>query len=181
MTITVDIKKDPVVYLNAKRSLDGNIMIFDHEDIDIILMMEKKKCLTLPKESMDDKVYYAQDKMFRHLSKKGVIDYSTVRGGNIYGSMEADILNSRLPEVDEIQATLFSLYEFIQNEKPYFVQSNDIDMNKLDHYLRPDDEYATDLGEIPHDDRKGSLDSRVRPYGFRYNYSLLREEEEKEE
>lgn len=177
MTVTVDIKRDPTVALNAKRTLDGNIMIFDHEDIDIILMLEKNKCLSFPKDNMNEKVYYAQDKMFKHLTKKGVIDPSTVRGGNIYGSMEASILKSRLPGVDSIQATLYSLYEFIQNERPYFVHAQNIDMDKLDHYLRPEDEYSTELGDVPHSDRKGSLDTRVRPYGFRYNYSLLREEE----
>jgi len=177
MTVSVKVERDPEIQLKAKRSLDGNIMIFDHEDIDIILMLEKNKCLAFPKENMNDKVYYAQDKMFKFLSKKGVIDPSSIRGGNIYGSMEASILKSKLPKVDPIQATLYSLYEFMQEEKPYFMRSSKLDLDQLGRYLRPDDEHSTDLGDVPHGDAKGSLDSRVRPYGFRYNYSLLREEE----
>ena len=43
MTVSVDIIKDPVIKLKARRTLDGNVMIFDHEDIDIYLSMEGKK------------------------------------------------------------------------------------------------------------------------------------------
>ena len=142
-------------------------------------MVEKNKCLTLPKEEASDKVYYSQDKMFRFLVKKGVVDPSTVRGGNIYGSMEASILESQVPGIESIQAVLYSLHEFIESEKPYFLNSQELDLGKLDHLLRPGDSDSTDLGEIPHSDNKGAMDSRVRPYGFRYNYSLIRESEDK--
>jgi hypothetical protein len=178
MSIKVDIKRDPTIDLNAKRSLDGNIMIFDHEDIDIVLMVEKNKCLTFPKEEASDKVYYSQDKMFRFLVKRGVVDPGTIRGGNIYGSMEASILESQIPGVESIQAVLYSLHEFIKEERPYFLNSAEYESDRLDHLLRPSDEYSTDLGEVPHSANKGAMDSRVRPYGFRYNYSLIREERE---
>ena len=182
MPITLDIKKDKsiTIELNAKRSLDGNIMIFDHEDIDIVLMMEQSKCLTFPKKEMSDKVYYSQDRMFDFLSKKGIIDPSSIQGGNIYGSMEAKVLESKIPGIDAMQATLFTLYEYIKEEKPYFKSSEKIEMDRLDKMLRPDDEDSTDLGDVPQDPYKGSMSSRVRPYGFRYNYSLIRESEESE-
>ena len=181
MPITVNIEPDRVVTieLNAKRSLDGNIMIFDHEDLDIILMAETNKCLTFPKDGLSDKVYYSQDRMFKFLMKKGIIDPSSIQGGNIYGSMEAKILESKIPGVDALQATLFSLYEYIKEEKPYFASSKEIELDRLDKLLRPSDEDSTDLGDVPQEPRKGSLSTRVRPYGFRYNYSLIREREEK--
>ena len=177
MTVTVDIKKLPTIELDAKRSLDGNIMIFDHEDIDIILMVEQRKCLTFPKEENNDKVYYSQDKMFRFLIKKGVLDPASVRAGNIYGSLEGAILESKIPGVDSIQATMYSLHEFINLEKPYFKQTSEYDLDRIEKLIRPSDEDSTDLGDVPQAASKGSLDSRVRPYGFRYNYSLLREDE----
>ena len=63
MTINIDIKLDPRIELKARRTLDGNILILDHEDIDIVLMLEKGKCVTFPKSEMSDKVYYTQDRM----------------------------------------------------------------------------------------------------------------------
>ena len=40
--------------MNARRSLDGNIMIFDHIDMDIVYMPEKKKLATFAKGMMND-------------------------------------------------------------------------------------------------------------------------------
>ena len=41
MTIDVKIELDPRVELKARRTLDGNILILDHEDIDIVLTQSK--------------------------------------------------------------------------------------------------------------------------------------------
>ena len=76
MTISVDIEKIPKVSLKARRTLNGNIIIFDHEDIDIVVSTEGKKCVTFPKDQMSDKVYDAQDRMFKHLAKRGIVDHS---------------------------------------------------------------------------------------------------------
>jgi len=181
MAITLNIERDKsiTIELNAKRTLDGNIMIFDHEDVDIMLMLETKKCLAFPKTEANDKVYYTQDRMFRFLVKQGVIDPSSIRGGNVYGSMEATILESKIPGIDPVEAVLLSLYEYIKEEKPYFITSKEHDVDRLDHLLRPEDEHSTELGEIPHSDMKGASDPRNRAYGYRYNYSLLREDERK--
>jgi len=183
MAIKIDIEQGSsvTIELNAKRTLDGNIMIFDHEDLDIVLIEDKNKCLTLPKEGATDKVYSSQDRLFRFMTKRGVIDPSSIQGGNIYGSMEATILTSRIPGVEGLQAALFTLYEYIKEEKPYFATSRDYDVDSLDKLVRPADDDSTDLGDVPHAATKGSLDMRVRPYGYRYNYSLLREEESKTE
>ena len=94
MTIKAKIKLDPKVKLKASRTLEGNILILDHEDIDIVLVPEKNKCIAFPKEAMNDKVYDSQDRLYKFLAKKGIISHSTVRGGNVFGAMEADIFES---------------------------------------------------------------------------------------
>ena len=177
MTIDVEIKMDPRVELKARRTLDGNIMIMDHEDIDIVLMLEKGRCITFPKEEMSDKIYSAQDRMFKYLSKRGLVDRSTVRGGNVFGSLEAEMLESKIPGVDQTQAFLYCIHEYITEEKPYFKTSAEYDDERLDALLRPDPEDSTELGDVPQSDKKGSMDSKIRPFGYMYNYSLLREGE----
>ena len=57
------------ISLNARKSLDGNILIFDHDIMDIVIMPEKKKIITFPKNTMGDHVYNAQDRLFDFLSK----------------------------------------------------------------------------------------------------------------
>ena len=177
MTIKLNIDLDPRIDLKARRTIDGNIIILDHEDIDIVLMKEKKKFVTFPKESMSDKVYSSQDRMFRFLAKKGLISQSSIRGGNVFGSMEAEMLESKIPGIDADQAFLYAIHEYITGEKRYFKSSQEYDDERLDSMLRPSEEDSTELGDVPQSDRKGSMDSRVRPYGFMYNYSLIREGE----
>ena len=179
MTLSLNIKKDPRISLKIRRTLEGNVMIFDHEDIDIILMVEKKKCVTFPKGELTDRAYSAQDRMFKFLVQKGVVDFETIRGGNIFGALEANILESKLPGVDSLQAVLYSINEYLLGERPYFAKTpEEFDMDRLDHLLRPSDEDSTELGDVPQSAEKGSMDSRVRPWGYMYNYSLIREGEE---
>lgn len=177
MTIKARIELDPRIKLKARRTLDGNIMVLDHEDIDVVFLPEKNKCVTFPKESMSDKVYAAQDRMFQFFVRRGIIDRSTVRGGNVFGSLEADILESTTPGIDQTQVFLHTLHEYLNQEKPYFRSSSEYDDDRLDALLRPSDEDSTELGDVPQSDRKGSMHKQIGPYGFQYNYSLVRESE----
>ena len=177
MTIKAKIKLDPKVKLKASRTLEGNILILDHEDIDIVLVPEKNKCIAFPKEAMNDKVYDSQDRLYKFLAKKGIISHSTVRGGNVFGAMEADIFESQIPGVDSIQAFLYALHEHLEIERPYFRASIEYDEDRLDALLNPSDEDSTELGDVPQSDRKGSMHKQIGPYGFQYNYSLVRENE----
>ena len=180
MTISVDIIKDPVISLKARRTLDGNVMIFDHEDIDIFLSVEGKKCLTFPKGPMNDKAYQAQDRIFEYLAKRGIIEKSSVRGGNIHGSLEAKILDSKVPGVDGLQACLYAINEYMGNERPFFKASSHFEDDRLDYLLRPAPEDSTELGDVPQEPQKGSLHPGIRPYGFVYNYSLVRESQKED-
>jgi hypothetical protein len=177
MTIKAQIKLDPRVKLKAKRTLEGNVLIMDHEDIDIVLLPEKNKCIAFPKENMSDKVYATQDRLYSFLAKKGVLSHSTVRGGNVFGSMEADIFESKLPGIDATQAFLYALHEFIKEERPYFRSSSHYDEERLDALLNPSGEDSTELGDVPQSAKKGSMHKQIGPYGFQYNYSLVREGE----
>ena len=181
MTINVDIKLDPRIKLKARRTLDGNILILDHEDIDIVVMTEKNKCVAFPKTKMSDKVYAAQDRMFKLLADRGLIERSSIRGGNVFGALEAELLSSKIKGIDRSQAVLFSLHEYITGERPYFKTADEFDDERLDAMLRPSPEDSTELGDVPQSDNKGSMNSRVRPYGFMYNYSLVRENESRDE
>ena len=181
MTISVDIEKNPTISLKARRTLDGNILIFDHEDIDIVVSTESKKCITFPKDQMSDKVYDAQDRMFKYLVKRGVVEVSSIKGGNVHGALEGSILESKIPGIDNIQAVLFSINEYLQKEKPFFKSSSDFEDERLDNMLRPSAEDSTELGDVPQSDKKGSMHPGIRPYGFMYNYSLIRENQKEEE
>ena len=74
--------------LNVRKSMSGDLMIFDHGDIDIVLSTAKNKITTFPKESMSDLVYGAQNRLFDFLHKKGIVIPESVQAGSICGSIE---------------------------------------------------------------------------------------------
>ena len=77
--------------------------------------------------------------------------------------------------VSSLQATLLEVYRFLQDEKEN-IESRKLFKNNLQNYfLDPEEEDSTELGEIPHGEKKGALDHQVRPYGYQYMYSILRE------
>ncbi len=149
------------VELDIKRAVNGDYYISDHIDIDIIVMKEKKKVLVIAKDVMSELVYGAQDRMFRFLVQKGLVIPDSVQGGSVYGSMEGKLLPSE--ELNVISMTIINISKWIDEERPYFEFMEKFDEMETDYFVEPDEEESTELGEVPHDEVKGS----IRP-GYNY-------------
>jgi len=156
--IRVKIKEPPRLMefnLNLRRALNGDLMIFDHADIDIVVMMEKKKIVAFAKDLMTEVVYGAESRLFEFLKKKGIIAYDSIQGGNVYGSLEAALLESK--DLDPVKASLYEISEWMNDERPYFESVEAHDEMMDDELLNPEDEDSTNLGDIPHEEEKGSI------------------------
>lgn len=140
----------------ARKSLDGSIMILDHADIDIVVLPATNKILTISKGALSEDVYDTQDRLFRYLSRKGVIDFGSVRSGNIYGSMEAAYVAESYNGSDTTQVVVFDIGKFLEEERAYYEFVDRHEGEIADMLTKPND--ATDLGEIPQETRKGSVD-----------------------
>ena len=158
------------IELNIKRSANGDYYISDHADIDIIVMVEKKKVLTIAKDIMSELVYGAQDRLFKHMIRKGLVNPASVQGGSIYGSMEGQLLDSK--ELNVINMTILNLSKFIDEERPYFEFMEKFDEMETDYFVDPDEEDSTELGEIPQEETKGALRPGYSygPYWQSYTY-----------
>jgi len=148
--------------MKIRKTLDGNLIILDHEDIDIIIMPEEGKILTLVSDLMNDKVYDAQSRMFRVLVKKGVVSPETVKGGNVYGSMEGVVLQSK-DGINSGDVALMVIADWIEKERPHFEYLKAVKEGEVERLTEPDDEDSTELGEIPAEKRKGSMDTQFAP------------------
>ena len=174
-TVSVKVVKSnvaPYVFeLNARESLDGNIMIFDHNEIDIILMQEKKKIVAFAKHMLTDNVYGAESRMFEFLRKKGIVAYDSIQGGNVYGSMEARLLDSK--KFNSVKSALLNIAEWFKEETPMMKSMEAYDELMDDALVDPDKEHSTELGEVPQAADKGSIvnNSMFAPYLYgRYMY-----------
>ena len=144
--------------LNLRRTLNGDLMVFDHADVDIIILTEKKKIVAFPKDMMSDVVYGAENRLFNHLRKKGVIAYDSIQGGSVYGSLEGLMLEMKGPkEPESIDYVLYQIHEWIKSERPNFEFMDAHDDMMDDHLLDPENEFSTELGEVPHEEEKGSI------------------------
>jgi hypothetical protein len=159
------------IKLNARRTLDGNVMIFDHKDIDIVLMPEKRKIVAFAKQIFGDEVYNAQDRLFAFLRKKGVIEHDSIQGGNIYSSMEAKIAESK--DHNSTQVALFSISKFMEKERPYFEFEKAFDDQEERRLAEPGPEDSTEYDpERYHSTEKGSIKPGMKPYGIASIYRL---------
>ena len=104
--------------IKAKQTLDGNIIVYGHEDIYIILKPEQKKIVTFKKESVNgDIAYGAADRLFNYLVSRGVVDPGTIQGGSTLDSFEAAIPETNVDV--PIKIFLLAISKWLEKEKPY--------------------------------------------------------------
>ena len=170
-------KTTTTIKLNARRTLDGYVIIFDHRDIDIVLMPEKRKIVAFAKQVFGDEVYNAQDRLFAFLRKKGVIEFDSIQGGNIYSSMEAKIAESK--DYNSTQVALFTINKFMEKERPYFEFEKAFDAEEERRLAEPGPEDSTEYDpERYHSTDKGSIRPGIRPFGIANIYRLEESMEE---
>lgn len=162
-------EKPPQIFtikLKVRRTLDGNLIVSDHPDIDIVVMPEKKKIIAFSRENFDDHIYQTQDRLMKYLVKKGVAMPDSVVGSNVYGSLECKIIKP-IQEIPIDNLLLMLLSKWIDEEKPSFVYQKAIDDIYVDSMTEPEDDESTELGEVPASKEKGSVPiHQVRRYAY---------------
>jgi hypothetical protein len=162
------------VELNIRKSLSGDLMIFDHADIDIILSSKNNKITAFPKETMNDLVYGAQNRLFSFLRKKGIIVAESIQAGSYFGALEGSMEGAYSDKINAAKLALLNISNFIEEERPYFENLEAIVSGVDDEYVDPDNADSTELGEVPQKAQQGSLrPGYVRdPYSFSYMYTI---------
>ena len=164
------VEKDEVEgKLKLRSALNGDLMIMDHKDIDIVLKPSEKKIVAFAKETLSDLVYGAESRLLEYLRKQGILKIDSIQGGNVYGSLEG-----QLHEGDKaVEITLMKISEWMETEQPMMSGRTGYDDMNDEHLLSPDGEYSTELGEVPAAEKKGSItqSNLFAPYLYgRYTY-----------
>ncbi len=160
--------------LNARQTISGDVMIFDHGDVDIVLSPSTNKVVIFPKETMTDLVYGAQNRLMSHLRKRGLLVPESVQAGSFFGSMEGTLQQSAKPEISAPKLALINISTFIEDERPYFENTEAIISSQDDELIHPEKADSTELGEVPQAAEKGSMkQSYIRdPYSLNYMYTF---------
>ena len=155
--------------LNMRKAINGDLMIFDHPDIDIVYMVEKKKIVSFAKDIMSDMTYGTSSRLLERLRKKGLLIYDSIQGGNVYGSLEGQVMEAASEEDKEmlIPLILNQISEWIDAERPYFAAAQQYDDLLDQNFTDPTEEDSTALGKVPQKTEKGSIPaSDIGIYGY---------------
>ncbi len=176
MAITIRVgdkanRKLVTLEMDVRKSLSGDLMIFDHGDIDIVLSTANNKVTAFPKEVLSDYVYGAQNRLFTFLKKRGVVIPESIRAGSFYGSFEATMQTPVNEALSAAKMTLVNISEFINEERPYFEAMETYVADVESDYVDPDKEKSTELGEVPQSSEKGSM-RYVRDSAAHYLYTM---------
>ena len=144
-----------VFELKVREALNGDFLIFDHSDIDIIILKEQKKVVAFAKNTLTEKVYGAESRLFNFLKTKGIIGYDSIQGGNVYGSLEGQILESQ--KYDSMESALMNIAEWVKEEMPYLKSEEGYEKMVDDYFTDPTPEDSTELGKVPEKAEKGSM------------------------
>ena len=155
--------------LKLRSAINGDLMIMDHKDIDIVVKLGDKKIIAFAKDTLSDLVYGAESRLLEYLRKNGIIEIDSIQGGNVYGSLEGKIQEGN----KAVEITLMKISEWMETEEPSMIGRTAYDDVEDKHLLSPDPEYSTELGDVPQAAKKGSIDQSTlfAPYLYgRYIY-----------
>ena len=156
------------VELKARKTLDGNLLILDHDMIDIVLIPNDNKVMSFPKTSAADDSYGSQSRLFEFLADKGIIIRDSIQGGNIFNSLEGVIPQN--PQLNPMQAAVYVISEFLSLEKDAQQTADDYEENLEKYFLKPSDMDSTEFGEVPQQAEKGAMVPGYYYIPLRYRY-----------
>jgi len=156
------------VELNARKALDGSLLIMDHLKIDIAVLPSTMKVVTFPKTTATEDVYDYQNRLMELLADKGVIDRATIQGGSIFRSLEGAVFGNE--QVNPLQAAVYVIAEFIGRESDAERVADEYEKELEDMYTHPDDRDSTEYGEVPQYAEKGTMRPGYYYYPLRYRY-----------
>tara|TARA_R110001583_G_scaffold80099_1_gene215510 strand:+ start:5586 stop:6185 length:600 start_codon:yes stop_codon:yes gene_type:complete len=167
-SIEVEVKPVPsqLISLDIRRTLDNNYIIHDHPLFDIVVNPDKKKVMTFVKKFAKAEAYPHQDAFFDYLKKRGVILSDTVKGGNIFGSIEATYPANK--KMDVVKVVLLNIFTFLRQELPNLRKALDYSFEVDNSFVNPSVEDSTEYGEVPQQKKKGTMD----PFYTQY-YGLI--------
>ena len=126
------------------------------------------KVVTFPKTTSTEDVYDYQNRLLELLADKGVIERSSIQGGNVFRSLEAEIFTNE--QVNPLEAAVYVISEFLTLEASQSRVADDYEKELEDMYTHPDDRDSTEYGEVPQYGSGGTMRPGYYYYPLRNRY-----------
>lgn len=156
------------VELQARKALDGSLLIMDHEKIDIAILPESMKVTTFPKTTATEDVYDFQNRLLELLADRGIVDRSSIQGGNLFRSLEGKVFQTEA--LNSLQAAVYVIAEFLEEEANHERIADNYEKELENMFTHPDDRDTTEYGEVPQYAEKGAMRPGYYYYPLRNRY-----------
>lgn len=146
-------KSVTIKFAQLSKTLDGNLLIGDHEQVYFILSPEKRKITLISKQDLKDDFFMVQKRFLEFATKYGMLVMGSESTGYLPGMFEFSYPES--DKYDSVKVMLRLISMFLIREKEIYdrINAHEKEMEKL--LLDPDDENSTELGEVPQEEKKG--------------------------
>jgi len=165
--------KDYKFSLDMRQTLGGDYVIYDHHDIDIVIMIKLNKIVAFPKDKISEITYDTESRLFDYMTKKGIVSRDSIQAGNVYASLQGVIEVPKAVEdgepIDPLQPALFAIAKFIEMEKPRYEYMDRMEEEEEEYITSPADDNSTNLGEVPHAAEKGSIRPGIYYQSYMHN------------
>jgi len=161
--------KGPIftVKLNARKTLDNNVIIYDNRFFNVVLIPFKNKIITMPKQDTNRDTYPMQNDFLTFLQDKGALVFGSIRSGSTFRSLEAFYAVN--DEVDVLQVIMLLTKSYIELHGHDYTTLDDYLDDVEDMYIEPPADETTPYGKVPQDPTKGTLPAVYdKPYGLLY-------------
>jgi len=161
------------ISLKISKTLDGNLLINDHEKMDVVIVPSKKQVVTIPKPFAGDDVYDYQRGLMDSLYRGGVIEFDSVQGGASFGMIEGFYSDNE--EVDSLQVVLYEIDKYMKEATLGNIESYKYDKFIEDRFTDPSSDESTEAGEIKPEEEEPYRKSAIQDptytfagYGYLY-------------
>lgn len=176
---THKIKDGIKLELNIRKTSSGDLIVREHPYVDIMISPSQYKIIVMPKEIVSDEVYDIQHDLLKFFQKNGAIIPDSIQGSNIYGSFEAKY-PEEIDNFDPLKIVLLTLTKFMEREMPWIKAFKAAKEEEVESLTDPSHEESTELGEVPHEKIKGSMQYTYNPYTVGYRLEEGADEEVEE-
>jgi hypothetical protein len=153
------------VELQIRKTLGGNLLIMDHDKMNIVVSPSAKTVSVIPKMYSGDNsnIYSYQRDLIQSLEEGGVVSHNMIQGGLKFGVLEAKIEESG-EGIDSIQVALLEIEKYIKKSLGEEIKSAQYDKDIEDRFTDPEDSETTELGEV--------TPTEETPYGRASTYDI---------
>lgn len=152
--------RDISIELQVIETLDGNYLVSDHIDFDVIINPKDRKIILYQKDQIDNEyVFDSQMRYVQFMQARGVVNRESVQGGSLYNTLEMTYPESH-EGYNAFAIVLKTTEKFMDSEREYFEGAR-IAKSYPEEVADAEDAETTEYSPERQSEKKGSLGDNV--------------------